>query len=151
MTGGPVERPAVGFAPGVFDVFHVGHLNLLRRARLLCGRLVVGVLADDEVERTKGRPPQVPGDARVEVVASMRCVDEAVLMPSLDRREAWERHRFDVLFKGGDWEGSTRGRALEREIAVLGARMHYLPYTEAVSTTMLRTRRATGDGARPPG
>jgi glycerol-3-phosphate cytidylyltransferase len=148
VTGPP---PVVGFAPGVFDVFHVGHLNLLRRVRRLCGRLVVGVLTDEEVVLLKGRSPRVPGDERVEVVASTRCVDEAVLMPSLDRREAWERHRFDALFKGGDWQDTERGRALEREIAVLGARMHYLPYTEAVSTTMLRTRTAAGDGAQRPG
>jgi glycerol-3-phosphate cytidylyltransferase len=148
VTGPP---PVVGFAPGVFDVFHVGHLNLLRRVRRLCGRLVVGVLTDEEVVLLKGRSPRVPGDERVEVVASTRCVDEAVLMPSLDRREAWERHRFDALFKGGDWQDTERGRALEREIAVLGAGMHHLPYTEAVSTTMLRTRTAAGDGAQRPG
>lgn len=125
---------------GVFDMFHVGHLNLIRRARERCDVLVVGVLTDAETERTKGRAPVVPERERLEIVAAVRWVDEVVLDPSIDKRVAWGIRPFDVLIKGDDWQGTERGRRFERQLAEVGAQVEYLPYTLHTSTTKLRRR-----------
>ena len=130
----------VAYVSGVFDMFHVGHLNLIRRARERCDVLVVGVLTDSETARTKGRWPVVPEQERREIVASVRWVDEALLDPSVDKRVAWRMRPFDVLFKGDDWQGTERGRRFELQLAEVGARVEYLPYTQHTSTTQLRRR-----------
>ncbi len=121
-------------------MLHVGHLNLIRRARERCDVLVVGVLTDSETARTKGRWPVVPEQERREIVASVRWVDEALLDPSVDKRVAWRMRPFDVLFKGDDWQGTERGRRFELQLAEVGARVEYLPYTQHTSTTQLRRR-----------
>lgn len=130
----------VAYVSGVFDMFHVGHLNLIRRARERCDVLVVGVLTDSETARTKGRWSVVPEQERREIVASVRWVDEALLDPSVDKRVAWRMRPFDVLFKGDDWQGTERGRRFELQLAEVGARVEYLPYTQHTSTTQLRRR-----------
>jgi glycerol-3-phosphate cytidylyltransferase len=132
-------RPVrVAYVSGVFDMFHIGHLNLIRRARERCDVLVVGVLTDAETARTKGRRPVVPERERLEIVASVRWVDEAVLDPSVDKRVAFQKRPFDVLFKGDDWKGTERGRRFEQQLAEVGARVEYLPYTLHTSSTALR-------------
>jgi glycerol-3-phosphate cytidylyltransferase len=146
-AGEPVHRyhasgrtELVGYAPGAFDLFHVGHLNLLRRARLECDYLIAGVVSDEVALAQKGRYPVVPEDERLEIVASLDVVDRAVLEVTTDKLATWERVRFDTIFKGSDWVGSAKWTELEREFAVRGVRVAYLPYTEHVSTTVLRTR-----------
>lgn len=128
----------IGYAPGVYDMFHVGHLNILRRAKLGCDYLIAGVVTDDVVEKIKGQPPVVPLFERMEIVQSIRFVDEAVPDPSADKFEMWERLRFDVLFKGDDWKGTSRGDQLERDLDAVGARIVYFPYTPNTSSTLLR-------------
>lgn len=147
-AGEPVHRyhasgrtELVGYAPGAFDLFHVGHLNLLRRARLECDYLIAGVVSDQVALEQKGRYPVVPEDERLEIVASLDVVDQAVLEVTTDKLATWERVRFDTIFKGSDWIGSQKWTALEREFAARGVRVVYLPYTEHVSTSILRTRR----------
>lgn len=128
----------VGYAPGAFDLFHIGHLSLLQRARQHCDRLVVGVATDELVERMKGRPPLVPYVDRLEIVRSIRDVDLAVAETSTDKTIAWRLHKYDLLFKGSDWENSANGHELEAAIAQVGADIVYLAYTEHVSSTLLR-------------
>lgn len=128
----------VGYAPGVYDMFHVGHLNILRRARLDCDYLIAGVVTDEVVERIKGQRPVVPLFERIEIVQSMRFVDEAVPDPSIDKFEMWERLKFDVLFKGDDWRGTDKGERLETALAAVGVRVAYFPYTQNTSSTILR-------------
>lgn len=130
----------VGYAPGAYDLFHVGHLNLLRRVRLECDYLIAGVVSDQVALEQKGRLPVVPEDERLEIVASLDVVDEAVMEWTTDKLETWERVRFDVIFKGSDWIGSPKWTELEREFAQRGVRVVYLPYTHHVSTTLLRAR-----------
>lgn len=134
----PRRHGVVGYAPGVFDMFHVGHLNLLRRARLCCDHLVAGVVSDSVTMAQKGRWPVVPQDERLQVVASMDVVDEAVLQTSVDKLLIWEAVRFSEIYKGSDWQGTAGGSALERAFAAVGVRVVYLPYTEHTSTTLLR-------------
>ncbi len=128
----------VGYAPGAYDLFHVGHLNLLRRARLSCDYLIAGVVSDDVALEQKGRLPVVPEDERLAVVAAMDFVDEAVLELTTDKLLTWRAVRFEVVFKGDDWRGSAKWTSLEAAFAQVGVRVLYLPYTEHTSTTKLR-------------
>lgn len=128
----------VGYASGVFDMFHVGHLNILRRAKLDCDYLIAGVVTDDVVEQIKGRRPVVPLFERMEIVQSVRFVDEVVPDDTIDKFHMWERLRFDVFFKGDDWRGTPKGDRLEGALQGVGARLCYLPYTADTSSTLLR-------------
>jgi glycerol-3-phosphate cytidylyltransferase len=128
----------VGYASGVFDMFHVGHLNVLRRSKLDCDYLIAGVVTDDVVERVKGKRPVVPLFERMEIVQSIRFVDEVVPDDTADKFDMWTRLRFDVFFKGDDWKGTPRGDRLEAALEAVGARVYYLPYTPDTSSTLLR-------------
>ncbi len=130
----------VGYAPGAYDLFHVGHLNLLRRVRMECDYLIAGVVSDQVALEQKGRLPVVPEDERLEIVRSLDVVDEAVLETTTDKLATWERVRFDVVYKGDDWVGSAKWLALERDFAARGVAVVYLPYTRHVSTSLLRTK-----------
>lgn len=134
----PGDRVDVGYVSGVFDMFHIGHLRLIRRARERCEILVVGVLSDSESIVSKGRPTVIPESERLEIVSALSGVDEVILDPSLDKRVVWRMRRFDVLFKGDDWRGTERGRRLEEQLATVGARVEYFPYTAHTSSSALR-------------
>lgn len=128
----------VGYVPGGFDMLHIGHLNILTSSRERCDRLIAGVATDEALIAMKGRAPVVPFEERLALVAALRCVDRAVADLGQDKRIAWRRHHFDVLFKGDDWKGTPKGDQLEAEMAEIGARVVYLPYTPTTSSTMLR-------------
>jgi len=130
--------PTRGYVPGVFDMFHIGHLRLLQRARPECDVLVVGVVTDEVAHRAKGRMPVIPFAERVEIVEHLGLVDEVVADDEVEKDRMWERVRYDVLFKGSDWQGTPKGERLEARLAELGARVHYFPYTESTSSTRLR-------------
>lgn len=135
------RRPAtgvIGYAPGAFDLFHIGHLNLLRRARLFCDHLIAGVVSDEVARQQKGRWPVVHEAERLEIVSELDVVDEAVMEWTTDKLLTWERVRFDVIYKGDDWKGSQRWQRLERDFCAVGVRVVYLPYTRRVSTSRLR-------------
>ncbi|MEO6503124.1 MAG: adenylyltransferase/cytidyltransferase family protein [Jatrophihabitantaceae bacterium] len=127
----------IGYAPGVFDMFHIGHLNILRNSRLACDYLIAGVASDDFSRRAKGKTPVIPLAERLEIVSSIRYVDEAV-EESVPKLEMWERLHFDVIIKGDDWRGTDKGNRLEREFAGVGVEVFYLPYTVHTSSTILR-------------
>lgn len=133
MTG---ER--LGYAPGVFDLFHVGHLNILRRARGHCDRLIAGVCSDELVERLKGRPPVVPLPERLQIVRSVRYVDETFVATVDDKIEIWKEVGFDIIFKGDDWLGTDVWATYETEFARVGVEVLYFPYTVHTSSTLLR-------------
>jgi glycerol-3-phosphate cytidylyltransferase len=128
----------VGYAPGVYDMFHVGHLNLLRNARLACDYLIAGVVSDEMAERAKGREPIIPLAERLEIVRSSRYVDDAVVEDVAEKLEMWQRVRFDLIIKGDDWRGTAKGEKLERDFASVGVEVVYLPYTVHTSSTVLR-------------
>ncbi len=119
-------------------MLHIGHLNILRAARSRCDRLVVGVATDESLQRMKGRPPVIPLRERCDLLASLRFVDAVVVDLDQDKRLAWRLQPFDVLFKGDDWKGTAKGARLEAELAEVGAKVVYLPYTPSTSSTMLR-------------
>jgi len=119
-------------------MFHIGHLNLLRRASLRCDLLIAGVLSDDVTLVLKGHRPVVPQDERLEIVSGLDVVAEAVLERTVDKLAAWRRLRFDVVFKGDDWQGSETWTRLEHDFGRVGVQVVYLPYTRHTSSTRLR-------------
>lgn len=128
-----------GYVPGGWDMFHIGHLRILERARAQCDRLVVGVVTDEALVAAKGRSPMVPFAQRAAVVAAVGLVDEVVADSSSNKLLAWERVGFDVLFKGDDWRGTAKGDRLEAEMAQVGVELRYFPYTPHTSSTALRS------------
>ncbi|NXY96692.1 adenylyltransferase/cytidyltransferase family protein [Streptomyces sp. BR123] len=147
--GAGARRPyRVGYAPGAYDLFHIGHLNILRHARSQCDYLVAGVVSDEMAELAKGRRPMIPLVERLEIVRSVRYVDAAFVETVPDKVETWKQVRFDVLFKGDDWRGTPKGDKLERDFAAVGVDVVYFPYTVHTSSTQLR--RALDALAEPP-
>lgn len=138
MTDLTEDRVRVGYVPGAWDMFHIGHLNILKRARSSCDQLVVGVVSDEALLAMKGRRPIVPFDERLAIVEAIGIVDQVVADHSADKLQIWERVHFDVLFKGDDWRGTAKGKRLEADLATVGARVHYFPYTLTTSSTELR-------------
>jgi glycerol-3-phosphate cytidylyltransferase len=128
----------VGYVPGAYDMFHVGHLNILRRSRKDCDVLIAGVVTDETVVRAKGKPPVIPLAERLEIVSAISFVDQAVTDLSTDKRVMWEMLKFDVLFKGDDWKGTAKGIRLEATMASVGVTVVYFPYTAHTSSTALR-------------
>ena len=128
----------VGYAPGAYDMFHVGHLNILRQAKQHCDHLIAGVVSDEMCELTKGKTPVVPLAERMEIVSHISFVDEVVAEVVPDKVDTWKTVRFDVLFKGDDWRGTPKGIKLERDFAALGVEIVYFPYTIHTSSTLLR-------------
>ena len=127
-----------GYVPGAWDLFHIGHLNILRRARQHCGHLIVGVTSDEAVFEMKGKYPIIPLEERMEIVGAVGIVDEVVADFSPNKLEAWERVHFDILFKGDDWRGTAKGNKLEEEMASVAVQVFYFPYTQQTSSTELR-------------
>lgn len=128
----------IGYAAGAFDLFHVGHLNVLRQASEHCDYLIAGVVSDELCYRTKGRYPIIPLAERLEIVGHIRFVDEAVAEVHTDRLKTWADVGFDVFFKGDDWKGTDKGLALERAFSTVGVDIVYFPYTVHTSSTILR-------------
>lgn len=128
----------VGYVPGAWDMFHIGHLNILNNARPHCDRLIVGVVTDEALFEVKGKLPVVPLEERMEVVASLGVVDEVVIDTSSNKLDVFHRHPFDVLFKGDDWLGTPKGARLVADMETVGVLVHFFPYTGHTSSTALR-------------
>jgi glycerol-3-phosphate cytidylyltransferase len=142
----------VGYAPGAYDLFHVGHLNLLRQARAHCDRLVAGVVTDDVLEITKGRRPVIPLAERLEIVRHIDVVDDVFVETQPDKLLTWRECPFDVIFKGDDWRDTPKGLQLEQDFAAVGVEIVYFPYTVHTSSTVLRKALSlleAADGAGP--
>jgi len=137
----------IGYAAGAFDLFHVGHLNLLAQARKRCDYLIAGVVSDELLRATKGRAPVVPLSERLEIVRNIRYVDEAVAEVHASRLDTWRDNPFDVFFKGDDWRGTEKGILLEQQLSSVGVEVIYFPYTVHTSSTVLR--RALGQILEP--
>jgi glycerol-3-phosphate cytidylyltransferase len=128
----------IGYAPDAFDLFHIGHLNLLRRAKTHCDYLIAGVVADDVLIKHKGVTPVVPLAERLEIVRNIRFVDDARAAMTNDKVEIWKELGFNFLFKGNDWQGTERGRKLQQDLAPLGVEVVFFPYTVSTSSSALR-------------
>jgi glycerol-3-phosphate cytidylyltransferase len=140
----------IGYAAGAFDLFHVGHLNLLRRAREHCDVLIAGVVCDELLSSVKGVRTVVPTAERAEIVRSVRYVDDVHVETVPDKLEVWREVRFTHFFKGDDWRGTEKGLRLEREFAAVGVEVVYFPYTAHTSSTALRRALDALSPARTP-
>lgn len=126
----------IGYTTGVYDLFHIGHLNLLKNARGLCDKLIVGVTVDKLVEYKKKRSV-IPFEERIEIVRNIKWVDAAIPQETLDKFEAWEKLHFDVLFVGDDWYHSPSWQEMEEKFKAVGVRVVYFPYTKGTSSTLI--------------
>ncbi|MGZ4449431.1 MAG: adenylyltransferase/cytidyltransferase family protein [Nocardioides sp.] len=133
-----MSGPTIGYVPGVFDLFHVGHLNVLAQARAHCDVLVAGLVSDEMCEQAKGFRPYVPLEERLAVVDALRIVDATYAETTPDKLDAWRQVGFHRLFKGDDWRGTPAGDALEARVASVGAEVVYFPYTVTTSSSALR-------------
>ena len=128
----------IGYAPGAYDLFHVGHLNILRHAKANCDYLVAGVVSDEMCALTKGRLPIIPVVERADIVSHIRYVDEVYIEQTREKTDSWRDLRFTHIFKGDDWRGTIKGDRLESDFRGLGVEVVYFPYTVHTSSTMLR-------------
>ena len=128
----------IGYAAGAYDLFHYGHLEILRKAKENCDYLIAGVVHYDVLEVTKGRRPVIPIEERAAIVSHIDYVDEVHVETNPDKLETWKQKPFNVFFKGDDWKGTEKGNALEARFAEVGVEVHYFPYTEHTSSTKLR-------------
>ncbi len=130
--------PLIGYVPGVYDLFHVGHLNALRQAREICDVLVAGIVSDDVCEAVKGVRPFVPLEERLAIVDAIGIVDATYAELTTDKVDAWREVGFRRLFKGDDWRGTPKGLDLETRMVGIGVEVVYFPYTMHTSSTQLR-------------
>ena len=136
------EGKKIGYTTGVFDMFHVGHLNLIERAKKQCDFLIVGVSTDELVEEYKHKVTVIPFEERARIVSAIKYVDGVVPQLTMDKYNAWEILHFDVLFHGDDWKGSDTYNKIEEKLRSVGVEFIYFPYTQGISSTELRDRAA---------
>ena len=128
----------LGYTSGVFDLFHIGHLNILKQAKKHCEYLIVAVSPDKIVEEYKNKIPVVPLEERMKIVESIKYVDSVVVQASMDKYKAWEKVKFDVLFHGDDWKGSSMYNEIEKKLNSVGVDVVYFPITKSTTSTILR-------------
>ncbi|MDM8249753.1 adenylyltransferase/cytidyltransferase family protein [Lacrimispora saccharolytica] len=133
-----MKKYKVGYTQGVYDMFHIGHLNLINHAKEYCDYLIVGVNADRLVQEYKHKTPVINEIERAEIVRNIKAVDKCVIAHTLDKKAALELYHFDAIFIGDDWKGNPRWEQTKIELAKHGVDLVFLPHTEGLSSTKLR-------------
>ena len=137
----------IGYTTGVFDMFHVGHLNIIRRAKEQCEHLIVGVTTDELCYKRKNKYPIICEADRMDIVRAIRFTDEVVPQSDMNKLAAVKKYNVDVVFVGSDWKGTDAWNQYEKELAEIGCTVVYLDYTEGISSTILRNRLVNGETA----
>jgi glycerol-3-phosphate cytidylyltransferase len=132
-----LKKYKIGYTTGVFDLFHIGHLNILKRAKEHCEYLIVGVTTDELVSY-KNKKAVIPHNERMAIIESIKYVDKVVSQENMNKMEAWEKYKFDVVFVGSDWQGTERWNMYESQFKEVNTDVFYFPYTEGTSSTLLR-------------
>ncbi len=130
----------IGYTTGVFDMFHIGHLNILKRAKEQCDYLIVGVSTDELVQREKNKLPIIPFQERCAIVEAVKYVDVVVPQENKNKFAAWEKYHFQKMFVGSDWKGTPQWESFEKQFAPIGVEIVYLEHTDGISSTILRDR-----------
>ena len=128
----------IGYTTGVFDLFHIGHLNILKRAKLECDYLIAGITTDELAMSVKGEKPFIPFEERMEIVEAIKFVDEVVPQVNYDKMEAWNNLKFDMMFVGDDWKGTEEWIRIENDFGKYEIEVIYFPYTLHTSSTILK-------------
>lgn len=135
-----MKKYKIGYTTGVFDMFHIGHLNIIKRAKEQCEYLVVGVTTDELCEKRKNKRPIICQEDRVAIVESIKYVDRVVLQDDMDKVKAVQKYNVDAVFVGSDWKGTPSWDSYEKEFEKLGCAVVYLDHTDGISSTILRER-----------
>ena len=130
-------KKIIGYTTGVYDMFHIGHLNILQRAKEQCDYLIVGVSTDELVQKEKNKTPVIPFEERCRIVEAIKYVDEVVPQENKDKFAAWQKYHFDRMFVGSDWKGSPQWKKFEEQFDPLNVEIVYLTHTDGVSSTDL--------------
>ena len=142
-----MKKYEIGYTTGVYDMFHIGHLNILKRAKEQCEVLIVGVSTDSLCYARKGKYPIICEKDRMAIVEELRCVDRVVLQENMDKLEAVKKYHADAVFVGSDWKGTEAWNKYEKEFADVGCAVIYLDHTEGISSSILRERLNSGEQA----
>ena len=142
-----MKKYKIGYTTGVFDMFHIGHLNILKRAKEQCDFLIVGVTTDELCFQRKQKYPIICESDRIAIVAELRCVDQVVPQENMDKLEAVKKYGADAVFVGSDWKGTDAWNQYEKEFAEVGCTVVYLDHTDGISSTILRDRLNAGEKA----
>ena len=134
------KKYKIGYTTGVFDMFHIGHLNILKKAKEQCDFLIVGVTTDNLCLERKNKLPIICQDDRVEIVGAIKYVDKVVLQSDMDKIKPVVEHSVNAVFVGSDWRGTDAWIAYEKEFAAVGCTVVYLDHTDGISSTILRER-----------
>ncbi|MDD7913387.1 adenylyltransferase/cytidyltransferase family protein [Polaribacter ponticola] len=132
------KKYKIGYTSGVFDLFHVGHLNLLKKAKEQCDYLIVSVSTDELVLNYKNKQPVVPFSERASIVEAIKYVDKVVPQQSREKMKAYEEFQFDVMFVGDDWKGDPLWVKLQYDLEKRGSTVVYFSYTKEISSTLLK-------------
>ncbi len=136
----PTSHQVVGYTSGVYDMFHVGHLNLIKKARANCDYLIVSVTTDDLCLCQKKKNPIIPFEQRIEIIRSLKFVDLAVPQISMDKLSAWKQYQFNKIFVGSDWKNTESWMNLEKVFATYAVEVCYFEYTKNISSTFLKSQ-----------
>lgn len=135
-----MKKYKIGYTQGTYDMFHIGHLNLLRNAKTQCEKLVVGINTNALVMKYKNKYPVIDEQDRAEIVKELKSVDEVILCNTLSKISIWEIVHFDAIFIGDDWKGNARWIKTEKELTPLDVDVVYLPHTDGICSTFLRAQ-----------
>ena len=134
------KKYKIGYTTGVFDMFHIGHLNLLKRAKEQCDRLIVGVTTDRLCYERKAKYPIISEQDRMAIISELRCVDDVIFQDDMDKMRMVKNYHVNVVFVGSDWKGSKSWENYEKQFATAGCSVVYLNHTEGISSSILRER-----------
>lgn len=137
------DKKIIGYTSGVYDMFHIGHLNVIKRAKERCDYLIVGVSTDEVVKKNKNKKPIIPYTERAAIVEAIKYVDKVVAQTRYDvegKIETVLKYKVSVMFVGSDWQGTDKWNAIEQELAKIGCKVIYLPHTDGISSTILRKK-----------
>lgn len=132
-----MKKFKIGYTQGTFDLFHVGHLNVINNAKSLCDYLIVGVNSDDLVMSYKNKKTNISEQDRAKIVSAIKGVDKVIIANTLDKRAIYNSIGFNAIFIGDDWKGNERWKKTEDDLAQVGAEVVYLPHTDGISTTII--------------
>ena len=135
-----LKKYKIGYTTGVYDMFHIGHLNILKNAKTYCEFLIVGVSTDELVEQYKNKRPIIPFEEICAIIEAIKFVDKVVVQDSMDKLSALDKYNFDVVFVGSDWQGTDKWNKIEEDFNNKGVSVVYLPHTDGISSTILRDK-----------